>query len=594
MTAENSKKTLQEIIEEKGYILEEEISLDEGSWQQAWVVRRTKKGVLKLPSEKSITATTPAKDARIHGVVGHFEHFYTLLGDLQDITNEHLVRIIESGRIPLPADFEKREPHWEENELPYYIEEHAGTSLADHMRNHPDMSFGDLNNILEQIIAGVAALHGKGYVHQDLRAENIFINTANVVKVGDYSQVQQVYPGKLQHQLFRGSRKIQTPEQWNARVSLNSDVWALAVLMQSCYAQIAKTKCAEHPFINWPWKGTKEDEIILEQRVRHNPPNIYGLPRNIQKLLRRCYTKDHTKRYKDAGVLLKDFKKIIHPWKWRARLGLQTGAFLGLLLFGEIIYLFNTAKYDFLYPLGKQISNPYANIHLTIKNRVVTGKAVNMDYANLKAAIYSHIIRDIWYIQPDNNGKFKFAEIKEHGTFSTWVRRGSVDRIAAVLVKEDGDLPSEVRSDKGITELGEYALITRVDPSSLIHHDTPGPNIEIHLEQGMLRGKMSKEYSISGTVQRLHPEEYTAVLYVYTGDGVWQVQPNIGIEKYHAIDKEGNFSSQLVVSPSSFHRVGAVLVQSGGDVPDTVFKDDGILDLGLFNAIVRLPMDGYH
>ncbi|WP_291174481.1 bifunctional protein-serine/threonine kinase/phosphatase [Hyphomicrobium sp.] len=65
-----------------------------------------------------------------------------------------------------------------------------GQTLRQWMRDNPNPSFESVRNIVEQIAKGLRAFHRKEMLHQDIRPDNIMINTAGTVKIIDLGSVR--------------------------------------------------------------------------------------------------------------------------------------------------------------------------------------------------------------------------------------------------------------------------------------------------------------------------------------------------------------------------------------------------------------------
>jgi serine/threonine protein kinase len=68
-----------------------------------------------------------------------------------------------------------------------YIE---GITLSQWMIDNPKPGIEQVRNIIEQIARGLAAFHRMEMLHQDLRPENIMIDTTGTVKIIDFGSVR--------------------------------------------------------------------------------------------------------------------------------------------------------------------------------------------------------------------------------------------------------------------------------------------------------------------------------------------------------------------------------------------------------------------
>lgn len=71
--------------------------------------------------------------------------------------------------------------------LTEYIE---GQTLTQWMTDNPDCDLETMRGIIEQIIKGLRAFHRKEMLHQDLRPENIMIDSAGTVKIIDFGSTR--------------------------------------------------------------------------------------------------------------------------------------------------------------------------------------------------------------------------------------------------------------------------------------------------------------------------------------------------------------------------------------------------------------------
>ena len=98
------------------------------------------------------------------------QRFFTEARAANDIGNEHIVEVIDFGRID-------NGPHQREQ---YYIEMEylRGSSLADRL---PNLGIDEAVHVARQCCDALGASHAKGIVHRDLKPDNIFL----VEKTGD-------------------------------------------------------------------------------------------------------------------------------------------------------------------------------------------------------------------------------------------------------------------------------------------------------------------------------------------------------------------------------------------------------------------------
>lgn len=110
-----------------------------------------------------------------------------------------------------------------------------GQTLTQWMRDHPAPSLERVRNLLEQMVRGVRAFHRQEMLHQDLRPENILVDTHGTIKIIDFGAVRVAGLAEtetalyLQHRL--GTAQYSAPEYFTGEpASERSDQFSLAVI----------------------------------------------------------------------------------------------------------------------------------------------------------------------------------------------------------------------------------------------------------------------------------------------------------------------------------------------------------------------------
>jgi hypothetical protein len=148
-----------------------------------------------------------------------------------------------------------------------------------------------------EVLAALSALHGAGFIHRDVKPENIFLPSAGGVKLGDYSICfpldrtrMTVEGGTL------GTMGYMAPEQVEGREARPaSDLYAAAVVLY-------ETLTGRRPF-----QGETPTQTLYAQ-LHHAPDprplREAGIPRWLRAYLKRCLARRHTERYPSAAAAL--------------------------------------------------------------------------------------------------------------------------------------------------------------------------------------------------------------------------------------------------------------------------------------------------
>ena len=136
--------------------------------------------------------------------------------------------------------------------------------------------------VMEQIVLAVAHLHERGIIHRDLKPGNVKVNRESFAKLLDFGIAKSAYTPKLtQEGYIVGTSHYMAPEQFHAKVSIQSDCWSLGVLFYEMLTGYL------------PFDGRSETEVRLKiEKGQYTSPDLLvpqlskRSKRLISKLLR--------------------------------------------------------------------------------------------------------------------------------------------------------------------------------------------------------------------------------------------------------------------------------------------------------------------
>ncbi len=104
------------------------------------------------------------------------------------------------------------------------------------MRDNPKVDLHILRDIVTQIAKGLQAMHRQELIHQDLRPDNIMINSTNTIKIIDYGSVKVSGIADIntliEQSNILGTMIYTAPEYFINEVgSSKSDIFSLAVIV---------------------------------------------------------------------------------------------------------------------------------------------------------------------------------------------------------------------------------------------------------------------------------------------------------------------------------------------------------------------------
>jgi serine/threonine protein phosphatase PrpC len=146
------------------------------------------------------------------------------------LLEEWVARRLDSAHVLKPSVCDRPRQH-----LFVAMEHVDGQTLAQWMTDHPAPSLDSVRRIIEQVARGLQAFHRKEMLHQDLRPENVMIDTTGTVKIIDFGSVHVAglaeSSGQPQPHELLGSLQYTAPEYFIGEGgSASSDLFSLAVL----------------------------------------------------------------------------------------------------------------------------------------------------------------------------------------------------------------------------------------------------------------------------------------------------------------------------------------------------------------------------
>ncbi|MDH3326348.1 MAG: bifunctional protein-serine/threonine kinase/phosphatase [Gammaproteobacteria bacterium] len=204
------------------------------------------------------------------------------------INNPHVLKIKESSR---------------QRKFLYYVTEFIdGMTLREWITDNPLPNIAEVRHILTQIIAGVRAFQRQEMVHQDLKPENIMIDSQGTVKIVDFGStkiagIQEITKPIERNQLL-GTLDYAAPEYFQGESGTHqSDIYSIAVIT---YEML----CGKLPY------GESLSAKKLK-RVRYQPARQINqnIPTWIDGALEKGVLLDPVRRYQTLSEFLFDLTK---------------------------------------------------------------------------------------------------------------------------------------------------------------------------------------------------------------------------------------------------------------------------------------------
>ncbi len=181
----------------------------------------------------------------------------------------------------------------------YLVMEYVpGHTVRDVLRTHGALPPAQALAIIDPVLQALAAAHRAGYIHRDVKPENVLISEDGRVKVTDFGLARAIEgadSGKT-HGLLLGTVAYLSPEQVeHDRTDARSDVYSAGILLfELVTGQVPFTASAP---MQVAYRHVHEDVPT--------PSSIHpGIPVGIDELVRRATRRNPDQRFGDADAFL--------------------------------------------------------------------------------------------------------------------------------------------------------------------------------------------------------------------------------------------------------------------------------------------------
>jgi serine/threonine-protein kinase len=180
----------------------------------------------------------------------------------------------------------------------------SGHTLRDTIGKEAPMAPARALALLEPVVSALAAAHRAGFVHRDVKPENVLIADDGRVKVADFGLAKAV-SADTRHTatgVLIGTVSYVAPELVvEGRSDARADVYAVGVIL---YELLTGSK---------PHQGETPIQVAYKHVHEDVPPpsaTVPGIPAYVDALVARSTARDREQRPADAGVLLQHVRRV--------------------------------------------------------------------------------------------------------------------------------------------------------------------------------------------------------------------------------------------------------------------------------------------
>ena len=213
--------------------------------------------------------------------------------EAQTISRLHhpnIVRIFGAGRI---------------NDMHYMVMEFLPESLKARIRARKRVGLQESLAIINQIASALFYAHGRGFIHRDVKPDNIMFRSDGTPVILDFgiARVLEATSKITRSGTSLGTPRYMSPEQLKAqRVDGRSDIYSLGVVL---YEMISGAP---------PFKGSQTMSVVLKH-ISEPVPRLPEELRHCQPLIDRLLAKECDQRVGNEAEWRELIKPLLKPFK---------------------------------------------------------------------------------------------------------------------------------------------------------------------------------------------------------------------------------------------------------------------------------------
>ena len=230
----------------------------------------------------------------------------------------------------------------EQDDSVYMVSEYVQGLTLHQIMAQERLTFPQVLDIAIQIARAVAVAHEQGIVHRDLKPENVIRTDSGIIKVLDFG-LARVFPkdragsnARLTRSgMFLGTPAYASPEQlMGSEVDRPTDIFSFGIMLY-------ELSVGKHPF------GASDSLSTVARILEANVPDLTqinaAIPKEFDRIVRRCLNKKPADRYADSRSLLAELEQLadvrrVQPktsatafWWWQFHQACASFGYYGML-----------------------------------------------------------------------------------------------------------------------------------------------------------------------------------------------------------------------------------------------------------------------
>lgn len=179
----------------------------------------------------------------------------------------------------------------------------GGGDLSSQFHHNKSFSIETTIKVLKAISNAISHIHDCGFIHTDIKPENILINGIGEIRLTDFGLARNLKNEKeLIDEQTKGTLRYLCPHYLTTgKITKQMDIYSLGIMAYDMLTGVV-------PFEN------NDIMVTLQKRVYENPLPVIELrpdcPKNLSDIIDRCIQISVNDRYTNTSELLLDLDKI--------------------------------------------------------------------------------------------------------------------------------------------------------------------------------------------------------------------------------------------------------------------------------------------
>jgi len=193
-----------------------------------------------------------------------------------------------------------------EGTVPYMVLQYIESrSMRDLILYRDPLLTQNVLSLMRQMAAALFYIHSRGFLHLDIKPENILVGSDGHVVIIDFDLAIKTKRWTKRIRQLPGTPSYIAPETLTKHiVDESSDIYSFGV---TCYEMLTYHK---------PFEGDKIEQVRAAQidphipptRPRHHNPSV---PAALESLVLKCLAKQPTDRYPSMSLVIRDLEALI-------------------------------------------------------------------------------------------------------------------------------------------------------------------------------------------------------------------------------------------------------------------------------------------